>query len=104
MAEPYHRPAPGARPRLYRLLRDNMYFTAGTIVALDDDQVSDGLHEAVAVKSDDYDLVMALTARVAALEAAQTPAAEPPPPPPEPEPEPPPEPDAAEPVQPPAAT
>lgn len=86
MAEPYARPELGSRPHLYRLTRDTMYHTSGTILCLTEDQVTGDLHERVRVESDDTarvdelaarnqsltDAVMALTTRIHDLEVAHT--------------------------------
>lgn len=102
MTEPYRRPAIGSRPHLYRLIRDNAYYPAGTVVCLDEDQVTGYHHERIRVESDDTgrvdelvaqnqsltDAVMVLTARIHDLEVAHTEpviSVDPPPPVPVPE-------------------
>lgn len=70
MAEPFHRPPPGSRPHLYRLMRDDMYHTAGTILCLTEEQAAGDKFERVRMESDDADAVAGLADRVDALAAA----------------------------------
>lgn len=70
MAEPFHRPPPGSRPHLYRLLRDDMYHTAGTILCLTEEQAAGDKFERVRIESDDADAVANLSDRVDSLAAA----------------------------------
>lgn len=68
MPEPYAMPELGSRPKLYRLLRDTLYHTSGTILALLPDQVSPEHHELVEVDAADNNAAEKLKAHVASME------------------------------------
>ena len=69
MVTPYRQPELGSKPRLYRLIRDDTYHTAGTILCLNEDQVTGYNHERihVALEPDDAAMIEALAADVEAL-------------------------------------
>lgn len=80
MADPFQNPATGSLPKLYRMLRDNAYYVAGTILCLTPDQVNPLHHEEVNVDAHDseerrnlltslQDVVQVLNQRVIDLEA-----------------------------------
>jgi len=68
MTSPFPVPAEGSRPKLYRLLRDTLYFPAGTVLCLMPEQVLEYHHEPISVPSDDAGLIADLAARVTRLE------------------------------------
>lgn len=63
MPNPFPGPATGTLPKLYRMLRDNAYYPAGTILCLTPDQVNPLHHEEVHVDAHDSEerRVMLLT-------------------------------------------
>jgi hypothetical protein len=68
MPNPFPSPEIGTKPHLYRLIRDTLYFPAGTVMCLTPDQVLDYHHERVTVECDCAERIAVLTDRLAELE------------------------------------
>lgn len=71
MPMPHRQPALGSKPRLYRLIHDTAYYTAGTVVCLDEADVTEVHHERIHVtlEAEDAEKIAALEAQVEAMTA-----------------------------------